>query len=369
MEIVKVEWRGVKIPYGRLEGSGGRQLERYGLLLWVQADNGLVGVGEASPPGSASEDRIVEIGNLLHDLAPTAIGLSPTIAFDIVSALTPKTTEGETLRFGLETAMLDLQGQQYQRPIEDLLNGVIDWVPMCADISFVEPNEAARQAAQAVADGYRCLKLSIGSRFAEHDVEVVRQVRETIGYDVALRADADESWSPERAIATIAQLEKFNLEYVEQPVAAFDLNGMAMVRAACSTPIAADESANTIEDAQAVIDAGAADVLVIKPTRAGGIRASQAIMDLSAEHSMRSVIVSSMETGVGIAAALHLASSRGKAETSGLASGRLLESDLLIHPLVPVRGHITVPQRPGLGVEVDRDAVDRYTTGVMGVVQ
>lgn len=369
MEIVKVEWRGVKVPYGHPEDSGGRQLVRYGLLLWVQADNGLMGVGEASPPGSSSEDRITAIGNLLHDLAPTAIGLTPTMAFDVVSALTPRTTEGETLRFGLETAMLDLQGQQHLRPIEDLLNGVIDWVPMSADISFVEPDEAARQAAQAVEDGYKCVKLSIGSRFPEHDVEVVRRVRDAIGYGIALRADADESWSPDRAIATLVQLEEFNLEYVEQPVTAVDISGMATVRQAVPMPIAADESVNTIEDAEAVIKAGAADVLVIKPTRAGGIRASQAMMELAAEHSMRSVIASSMETGVGTAAALHLASSRGEAEASGLGSGRLLESDLLVHPLVPVRGHITVPQTPGLGIEVDRDAVDRYTTGVMGMVR
>ena len=72
---------------------------------------------------------------------------------------------------------------------------------------------------------------------------------------------------------------------------------------------------------------------------------------------------------MGTAAALHLAPCLGEAEASGLNSGRLLESDLLVHPLTPVRGHITVPQTPGLGIEVDRNAVDRYTTGVMGVVR
>ena len=72
--------------------------------------------------------------------------------------------------------------------------------------------------------------------------------------------------------------------------------------------------------------------------------------------------------GQSIAAALHVASCLGEAEASGLGSGRMLEHDLLKMPLVPVRGHITVPQTPGLGVEVDRDAVDRYTTGVMGVI-
>jgi o-succinylbenzoate synthase len=335
----------------------------------MQTDDGLMGVGEASPPGSASEDRIGDVGRMLHDLAPTALGLSPAMAFDIVSALTPHTPEGDVLRFGLETAVLDLIGQQRLRPIEDLLNGVIDWVPMCADISFVEPDEAARQAKQAVDGGYTCVKLSIGSRFADHDIAVVRAVREAIGYDVALRADADGAWSPDRAITTLKMLEPFNLEFVEQPVMNLDIKGMAQVRAAVPMPIAADESLNTFEDAQKIVDAHAADVLIVKPTRAGGVRASQAIMSLAAENGLRSIIASSMETGVGTAAALHLASCLGEAEASGLNSGRLLESDLLVHPLTPVRGHITVPQTPGLGIEVDRDAVDRYTTGVMGVVR
>ena len=369
MEIVKVEWRGVKVPYGHPEDTGGKQLVRYALLLWMQTDDGVMGVGEASPPGSASEDRIADVGRMLHDLAPTAIGLSPSMAFDVLSALTPHTPEGDVLRFGLETAALDLVGQQRERPIEDLLDGVIDWVPMCADISFVEPDEAARQAKQAVDGGYQCVKLSIGSRFADHDVAVVRAVREAIGYDVALRADADEAWSPDRAINTLKLLEPFNLEFVEQPVMNLDIKGMSKVRASVSMPIAADESLSTLEDAQHIVEQGAADVLVVKPTRAGGIRASQAIMALAADNGLRSIIASSMETGVGTAAALHLASCLGEAEASGLNSGRLLESDLLVHPLTPVRGHITVPQTPGLGIEVDRDAVDRYTTGVMGVVR
>ena len=369
MEIVKVEWRGVKVPYGHPEDTGGKQLVRYALLLWMQTDDGIMGVGEASPPGSSSEERIAEIGAMLHDLAPTTIGLTPTMAFDVVSALTPHTAEGDVLRFGLETATLDLIGQQRLRPIEDLLNGVIDWVPICADVSFVEPDEAARQAKQAVDDGFICVKLSIGSRFAENDVAVVAAVGEAIGYDIALRADADEAWSPDRAITTLKLLEPYNLEFVEQPVINLDLKGMAEVRRSVSMPIAADESQRTLADAEAIIEAGAADVLIVKPTLAGGVRATQAIMALAAQNGLRSVIASSMETGVGTAAALHLASCLGEAEASGLTSGRWLESDLLVHPLVPVRGHITVPQTPGLGIEVDRDAVDRYTTGVMGVVR
>ena len=84
------------------------------------------------------------------------------------------------------------------------------------------------------------------------------------------------------------------------------------------------------------------------------------------------VLVSRLRNGfvlsVGIAAALHLAAALGPARACGLGTGLLLEHDMLKNPLVPVRGHITVPQMPGLGVEIDHDAVDHYTTGVMGVI-
>jgi L-alanine-DL-glutamate epimerase-like enolase superfamily enzyme len=368
MRIVKLEWRGVKIPLGVPDEAGHRELTRYGLLLWIQTADGLMGVGEASPPGPASERGIADVAAMLHDVAPSALGLSPVLAFDVLSSLLPRTTEGDLLRFGLETATLDILGQLAFRPVADLLRGVIDWVPMSADISFVDPDEAARQAEAAVADGYRCVKVSLGSRDPDVDVAVVSQVREAVGPEVALRGDADGVWTPEWAIDVIKRLEPFNLEFVEQPVMDRDLIGMAQVRRAVDIPIAADESVTGLAEAQKVIEAEAADVLVVKLASAGGIRNAQTIMELAREHSLRTVVTCGMETGVGVAASLHVASSLGAASAAGLATGVLLEDDLLTSPLVPVRGHITVPQMPGLGIEVNRDAVDRYTTGVMGVI-
>ncbi len=369
MHITKIEWRGIKVPIKQPpEPPPGKQLDRFALLLWIHTEDGLVGVGEASPPGPGSSDRIAAIAALLHDLAPSALGLAPSVALDVLTTLAPHSRRGDALRFGLETATLDLLGQSALRPVADLLGGVIDWVPMNAIINFVAPGEAALQATEAVADGYECIKVSLGNIDSDVDVEVVKQVREAIGGDVALRADADESWTPERAISVLQRLEPFNLEYVEQPVMAEDLTGLARVRRTVPMPIAADEAVGTMEDAEKVIAAEAADVLIIKPSRAGGVRTAQAMMELAKSKGHGSVVTSSLETGIGIAAALHLAASLGKAPASGLATGELLEHDLLKNPLVPVRGHITVPQTPGLGVQLDQIEVDRYTTGVMGVI-
>ena len=128
-----------------------------------------------------------------------------------------------------------------------------------------------------------------------------------------------------------------------------DLTGMARVRRSVGTPIAADEPVTGVAEAQRVIDAGAADVLVVKLAGAGGIRNAQTIMELARTHGLGAVVNCGMETGVGLAAALHAAASLGSASASGLGTATLLEHDLLTIPLAPVRGHITVPQMPGLG--------------------
>ena len=368
VRITKLEWRGIRVPLRDVPAGREAVPERHALLVWIHTDDGLVGVGEASPAAPGRPEHTGDVARILHDLAPSALGLPPSVALGVLLALAPQTEAGDAVRFGLETAALDLIGKRSGRPIVTLLGGVIDWVGMHANIGFEEPAEAARQAAEAVARGFRSVKVTLGSHDPEVDVEVVRLVRTAIGPAVRLRADADEVWSPERAIDVLGQLGPYDLDFVEQPVFAQDLSGMAQVRRAAPMQVAADESVASLEDAQRVIDADAADVLVVKPSRAGGLYASRAIMELARDHGLGSIVSSSFETGVGIAASLHVAASLGPASMSGIASGAALEHDMLTEPPVPVRGHITVPQMPGLGVEVDLDAVNHYTTDLAGVV-
>lgn len=369
MLITSMEWRGIRVPFRSPNAVRNRvPMSRHTLLVWIGTDNGMVGIGEAPPRGPGSPEEVAHLAKLYHELAPSALGMDPALAMDILSALAPRTSMGDTFRFGLETGTFDLIGRQNIRPVADMLGGVLDWVPMNAMIDFVGPEEAAALASRAVEDGYGCIKVSLGSRDPGIDVEVVRRVRDAIGPDVVLRADADERWTTEGAIRILRQLEPYNIEYVQQPVIAEDLTGMARIRRESRVPIAADEAVGTLADAEKVIAAEAAGVLVVKPSRAGGIRAAYNIMELARDNGVRTVVTSSLETGVGIAAALHLASAFGPAAPSGLATSNLLTHDLLDMPLVPVRGHITVPHMPGLGVALDADVVDRYTTNVMGVV-
>ena len=369
MQISRLEWRGVRVPLRDVERAlDPAKAGRNALLIWMHMDNGITGVGAAAPVGPGRPPSIADSAAVPHDLAPSALGLHPAVAFDVLSALAPAGGTGDALRFGLETAAFDAMGKNAGRPIADLLGGVIDWVPMVALLDFLPPEEAGERALAAVEQGYECVKVSLGARDPDTDVEGVRRVRRAIGDGVGLRADVDEGWTAERAVHTIERLRPYGLEFVEQPVIAEDLSGLARIRRSTHVPIAADEAVATLADAERVVWADAADVLVVKAAKAGGLRHAQAIMAYARDQGMRSTVSSSLETGIGIAASLHLSTALGRAAPASLGSGARLEHDLLTRPLVPVRGHLTVPHVPGLGVELDPDAVDCYTTGVMGVV-
>jgi O-succinylbenzoate synthase len=132
-------------------------------------------------------------------------------------------------------------------------------------------------------------------------------------------------------------------------------------------PIAADEAATSIEAVRALIDQRAADVYIIKAAQIGGVMAAVEAIRLCERAGGRVVVTSSLESGVGLAAGLHLAAAaRDEAEVHGLATGSLLEHDLLTEPLLPVRGVLTTPSGPGLGVTVDSRALSEYAVGDAG---
>ena len=122
-----------------------------------------------------------------------------------------------------------------------------------------------------------------------------------------LRLDANEAWSLEEAVAILSRCVQYNIQYVEQPLKAHDLAGMHALRQAVPIPIAVDEALHGLESAQRVLDSKAADILVIKPQLAGGLRVGQQMIQVAAERGVRSVITSTMEAGIGLVAALHLA--------------------------------------------------------------
>jgi O-succinylbenzoate synthase len=183
------------------------------------------------------------------------------------------------------------------------------------------------------------------------DVELVAAVRDAVGPTVTLRVDANASWDVDTAVALIERWARYDLEYVEQPVAALD--DLARVRRRVSVAIAADESVRSIDDARRLRTLDAADAVVVKVQPLGGVRAALAVAD---EAGVPAVPTSMMETSVGLAAGLALAAALPELRYAcGLATASLLAGDVTRTPLVPTDGHLGVRR-----VEPDAALLERY---------
>jgi len=320
----------------------------------VSAD-GVCGLGEIAP--------LPELGgDLSGALAPLPTLAARLQGTDLAGALALLYAEAGALPaatvFGLEVALLDALAKYEQRP---LLPGARPGVFVNAVAGGGTAAKTARAAQQAVADGYRCVKLKMGQD-VQKEIERVAAVRAAIGPDIHLRLDANEGWNFEQARAILAGCAPYDIQYVEQPLPASDLAGMCALRRCVPVPVAADEAISDLAGARRVLAQGAADVLIVKPQLAGGLRAGRRIIEEAEIYGAQCVVTSALETGIGVVAALYLAAAMPSVTLEcGLATLRLLEDDLLLDDLSMRDGFLALPPGPGLGVQLDREALNRYT--------
>jgi O-succinylbenzoate synthase len=186
-------------------------------------------------------------------------------------------------------------------------------------------------------------------------------VREAVGPHIALRLDFNGSLTAEVAQDLLATIARYDIEYAEQPIPpSAGAEALARLRWTGAVPIAADESVRDLGAARVLLETGAVDALVVKPARVGGLRQAAAILELATSNAVPVTVSTLFETGVGLAAALHLATIAPGPQAHGLATGELLTSDLLRAPLAIVAGRMRRPNSPGLGIELDEDAVQLY---------
>jgi len=312
--------------------------EREGFLVRID-HAGTDGVGEATPlPGwtetkSECEAALARAGELAEQL-------------DWGIALTK--TEPPAARHGLSLALADAQARIGEQPLYRAFgaNETVRAVPVNATIGDADPEATAETAEAAVAQGFDCLKVKAGRRSVETDIERVRAVRERV--DVPLRVDANGAWEPavaERAFDSFADLR---VAYVEQPLPAEDLSGHAALRDG-PVDVAVDESLAAY-DIDQVLDASAADVVVLKPMVLGGPDLTQAAALRAREAGVEPIVSTTVDAVVARTGAVHVAASVPDVGPCGLATGELLRSDLGPDPAPVADGEITVPQDAGLGL-------------------
>ncbi|MBI2166364.1 MAG: o-succinylbenzoate synthase [Chloroflexi bacterium] len=366
MRIVGVAWRGFAVPFRRpYVTSNTLATVRYGLLVFLYTDGGLAGIGEASPPVPGSERDVENTASVVAGLAPELLGTDvPSVD---VAQRVKALRAAPWVRFGVETALLDLKGKATGRPVVELLGGSPGPVEVNFLIASGKAAEAVQEAREAVSMGFGTLKLKVATGAIAEDEALVAAVRGAVGTGVRIRVDANGGWRVAQAIEAVRRLATYGLEYVEQPVSAGDMEGLREVRRATSVPIAADEAIGSAEDASRLLAMDAADVLVVKAGRLGGLHSCMEVIRMGAKAGKAVVVTSSLESGVGVAASAHLAAAVPvHLFAHGLATGLLLTHDLA-SGLRPIGALVTILRAPGLQVAAEGGALDRYSIAVRGL--
>ncbi len=397
--IKNIHWYPYRIPLrSRFTTAHGALSRREGAIIEVITEDGLCGAGESAPlPEFAGDD----LGAVLAPLPVLSAQLHGKTLSQALSLLYASSTKlPATTVCGLESALLDAIGKQSGRSISTLLSSSptqisssptridksfptqIDKgvgtrfiasgdpspaplprrsIPVNAVIGTLSLDATIARAQKLITEGFQCIKLKVGSN-ADQEIARIAAVRRAIGPSVHLRLDANEGWTFDLAVTILSQLAEYDLQYVEQPLPADDLEGMCRLRRVVPIPIAADESVFNLKSTRHVLAHAAADILILKPQLLGGLRAAQQVIHEATEHGVRCVITSTIEAGIGVAGALHLAAAMSEITLEcGLATLSLLEDDLLLTGLAIQNGVLAVPAGPGLGVSLDRAALARYT--------
>ena len=339
------------------------------LIVTVETDEGYVGVGESVTDIGFFGEPIEQVRSLIDlHLGPRLKGADP---FDREKLLHSIDFRGNSCaKAGIDLALHDLIGKVLNVPVCTLLGGrVRTRVPVSVEIAGGPPEGMAEFCVASMKRGIRAFKAKIGG-IPEDDVERVAAMRAAVGPGISIRADANQGYSVKEAIrfCHLAESRGLGIDLLEQPVAAWDLEGMAHVRASVDTLIEADEAAYSVHDVMNIIRRNAADVINIKIGKAGGLYAAKKIAALAEAAGLKLVLGTAWGLGPEVAAKLHLAAS-----TVGVTDAvEFTEIWLHDNPLaspgkealglpLDTDGCLAVPDGPGLGIELDPARVDEFT--------
>lgn len=358
MRIKSLDTIPVALPFrDRYLTSTGELDRREMLIVRARDPEGTTGCGDSVPLSLRGGSSLADVRADIDGICAPLLCASEIEAVEEIGQLLDACADagaGRQAIAGVEMALFDLFGKLRGEPVWRLLGAErATGVDCNGTLGADEPEQAAVVAAGLAADGFRTLKVKVGSG---DDLERMRAVRNACGLGVALRIDANGGWHVEHAASMLGELEELDLELAEQPCRT--VPELVELRARVTVPIVVDESAATTEEAEHAFGLGACDAVTIKLAKVGGMRAA-----LRIAASVPAYLSSALDSPLGIAAAVHVAQAlpaRGFA--TGLAHG-LATSSLFADNVAndeALRGpRLEPPARSGLGVEIDEIALER----------
>lgn len=367
MKIAAVRVIQADIPVERPHKMSFTTLEAVNFVfVRLETADGLVGWGEAACLGGPtwSEESAESIAATIERyLVPWLVGQEAEGVERLAREMARRVQGNPFARAAVEMALWDLNGRALGVPVHRLLGGRLrDRVPLSWSLAVADPGAEIEEARAKVARGHRIFKIKTAARPVAEDVERVRRLREALGPDISLRVDANQGWDRPTALRAIRALEPFGVDFVEQPVPRWDLDGMAEIARRVEVPIMADESCFSPQDAFAIARLGGVSILGLKLTKSGGLCGSMAIARIAEAAGLGCYVGCMIETSLGTAAYLQVALAAAPV-TWGceLFGPLLLKGDVVRQPVRYADGAILALDGPGLGVEVDEKALAEWT--------
>lgn len=359
MELASITTRLVDVPLASPIGTAIHQMSSIGcVLVDATTTDGVTGQGYAL---ALNADRIGSLDEMITGLATRLVGRSATetegIWEDLWSLINPMGHKGVTISAmsALDAALWDVVGKSLEISLHRLWGSCRDSIPTYASSGLwlsMSIDELTDQAQSFIDHGFTAMKIRLGSSSMANDVARVAAVRDAIGPDVTLLADANQSLDPKAAIRLGRALEPYALGWFEEPVPAFDLAGHRRVRDALDVPIASGETEYTRFGMASMLDAGAADILMPDLQRIGGFT----------EFRRAAALCSAYNTPISA----HLFTEHSLCLAGSIPGMMSVEHFDWLHDLFNEQpeladGHLMIPNRPGHGFTFNEDAVTRFS--------
>jgi L-alanine-DL-glutamate epimerase-like enolase superfamily enzyme len=334
------------------------------LFIRINTDGGVSGWGEATPTPMITGDTQAINAAAAASLAKLMLGKDPLDIEARVTEMGRFLAFNTSVRAAFDIALHDVAGRAAGLPLYTLLGGGKRQLETDMTIGLNEPAKMAERALELKRSGVSAIKVKLGTT-ADEDVERINRIRETIGDELPLRVDANQGWDLPTAVTVLRRLESSGIEYCEQPIAHWNLDGFRRLRERVSIPIMADESVFDHHDAFKLTAGGCCDYLNIKLAKSGGIHTALKINDVAEACGVKCMLGCMMETRLALTAAAHLVSARPNIRYADLDGHFELKEDPIAAGARWEGGKITLPDEPGIGAEVDPAFLERCDHAVV----
>lgn len=364
MRIQKIDAIPFQIPLKESFAiASGHMTHSNHVMVRMEDDDGLVGWGETTTFHSVYGYDQKSVYNVLQDyLIPAVTGLNADDFEGIHRQMDHAIPYNLMAKCGIDLASHDLVAKRKKIPLHQLLGGKKrDRLQTIATIGIVGIEEAAEKAQELKNRGYNVIKVKVGLKPKE-DLERLRVVRSIVGDRIKIRVDANQGYDLETILNNSLKWDELGLEWLEQPIPAWDLDGLKALTEKLKTPIAVDENIYTIHDAKWISSIGAADVINIKVVKCGGIHRSRQIAQFCDQAGIPWFLGGCLETSPGIAAQSHFYAAVSEASLALEIGGDFFVDDIVTEPMRPIGDAYILPDGYGIGVQIDEEKLTRYTT-------